>query len=293
MQRACLSSLASVLIASLFMIPPGIAAAPLEHRGFGADTVVIALTSIFPDGQSDLLRDWEDYLEDRLGRPVAIVPRDSNARTVEALLRNEIDFAWLNSLAYARHRDRLRIVATPLYHGRPLSRSYLIVAADNTSLERLSDLRGGIFAFTDTNSYSGHHYVTERLTNLGAHPTDFFGKTFFAWSHHKVIEAVASGLATGGAVDGYVWERLRQTQPDLIARTRIFDRSDDFPFPPIVAAPGIGNSLFLALQQTLLGMSDDEDGQRLLERFDFDRFDMISPEHYDRLVRTARKTGRR
>ncbi len=55
-------------------------------------------------------------------------------------------------------------------------------------------------------------------------PGGFFSRTFFTYGHRNVIRAVASGLAQSGSVDGYVWEVMREIEPELV--TPNHDRSE-------------------------------------------------------------------
>ena len=75
-------------------------------------------------------------------------------------------------------------------------------------------------AFSDPDSNSGS-LVTAYLAARKETPDRFFSQTLFTWGHRNVIRAVASGLAASGSVDGYVYEVLRETEPDLVSATRI------------------------------------------------------------------------
>lgn len=256
------------------------------------DEAVIGLTPVFSDGHPEFLRSWQQYLSAHLHRPVRFVHRNSYAEILDLLLSDEADFAWLCGYPYVQHRDRLRLVSTPIYRGKPLYRSYLIVPATDTKTHNLSDLEDTVFAFADPDSNSGYLYTRHSLTSLGTSPETFFGKTFYTWSHPKVIEAVATGLAAGGAVDGYVWETLRRDRPELIARTRVVERSPEFGFPPFVAAPDASMAEIESLREALAAMSGDQVGQGLLEHLDLDGFAVQSPDLYDGIARMAREAGR-
>jgi phosphonate transport system substrate-binding protein len=79
-----------------------------------------------------------------------------------------------------------------------------------------------------------------------------------------VVEAVASGLAHGGAVDSYIWETLAIVEPALPARTRVVWRSPEYGFPPFVSHRSVSRGDFETMQQHLLGMAQTPAGQRLL-----------------------------
>jgi phosphonate transport system substrate-binding protein len=232
----------------------------------------LGLTAVFLDDQVAFLRRWRNYFEAKLARPVEFVQRGRYRETMELLRDGHLDAAWICGFPYVRFRRDLRLVAVPLFEGKPLYRSYLIVPASDRSTRTIFDLRGRMFAFSDPDSNSGFLYPTYQLYKAGLRSEAFFGHTFFTWAHRKVVEAVAVGLAHGGAVDGYVWETLRLAAPDLTAQTRVADRSPEFGHPPIAARASLPLPEMRALQAVLTGMSADPEGRALLVRLNLDGF---------------------
>ena len=248
----------------------------------------IGLTPVFLDDQVAFLNQLRSYLEQRLLRPVAFVQRGSYREVVALLKQGNLDFAWLCGYPYVRNRDSLKLLAVPVYQGRPVYRSYLIVPASDSRTHSVLDLRGKVFAYSDPNSNSGYLFTQFLLRSLNERPESFFGKTFFTWAHRKVVEAVAVGLAQGGAVDGYVWDTLALLHPDLTARTSIVERSPEFGFPPIVASTTASAAQVSNLRDVLLGMHADAGGAALLKRLNLDGFEAGSPALYDSVAAMAR-----
>ena len=228
-------------------------------------------TPVFLDDHVALLNDWGTYLSKRMNMPIRFVQRRSYRDITELLLEGRVDCAWVCGAPYVQHQDRMRLLAVPLFQGEPLYRSYVITRR-SSKVDRLSDLRGRTFAFSDPDSNSGHHVPRYRVRQLGHDPGAFFGRSFFTYGHPRVIEAVAAGLADGGAVDGYVWETLALRSPSLVERTRVIDRSDQYGFPPIVV-PSVSKPEHADRFRTiLLQMSDDHQGKALLERLNLTGF---------------------
>jgi phosphonate transport system substrate-binding protein len=232
----------------------------------------IGLTPVFLDDQSAFLNAWRRYLESHLGRSVVFTQRGSYREIVDMLREDKLDFAWLCGAPYVRNKKYFRLVAVPLYRGEPLYRSYLIVPSTDNQTRSLWDLRGKVFAFSDPDSNSGHLYPEYLLAKKGIQPAAFFSKSFFTWSHRKVVEAVASGLAQGGAVDGYIWDTLSKTHPELTSRTRIVTESPQFGHPPIVARRSTSKKDVAALQQVLFLMVHDIKGGPLLDQLNLGGF---------------------
>lgn len=249
----------------------------------------IGLTPVFLDDQVSFLARWRVWLERKLLRPVVFVQRGSYREIVNLVRTGKIDFAWLCGYPFVRFRTELRLVAVPLWRGQPLYQSYLIVPSDDTRSQSLKDLRGKVFAYSDPDSNSGFLYPQYLLTLAGENSALYFSKTFFTWAHRKVVEAVGIGLADGGAVDGYVWETLAETHPDLARATRIINRSDDLGYPPFVARPDIQPQELERFRAALLGMSADPAGADLLKSLRLDGFVAGDPGLFDGIARMAEK----
>lgn len=270
----------------------GIVALPILSVRAEAPPLSIGLTPVFLDDQIGILSRWRDWLEKKLGRAVVFVQRGSYREIIELLLTSKIDFAWLCGYPYVRHRQRLKLVAVPLWRGRPLYQSYLIVSADDQRSQSLADLRGKIFAYSDPDSNSGFLYPQYLLFQQGENPSLFFSRSFFTWAHRHVVEAVGIGLADGGAVDGYVWETLSENHPKLTDATRIINRSGDLGYPPFVARPDIPEAQLLLFRSALLEMVADQTGAELLGLMRLDGFIAGKPSLYDEIARMAAQIGR-
>jgi len=252
----------------------------------------IGLTAVFLEHQRVFNNEWRLYLERRLGRSVVFVQGRNYEEIVDMLHEDKLDFAWLSGYPYVRHKDDLRLVAVPLYKGEPLYQSYLIVPSTDQLSSSLVDLRGKIFAFSDPNSNSGYLYIANLLSKQGEKPASFFGKAFFTWSHLKVIEAVASGLAQGGAVDGYVWDTLAISHSEITSQTRIVSKSPQFGSAPFLAYRSASPIQIAAFQRVLIQMGRDEEGRHLLKTLNLDGFGYGNELLYDTIEKMSRLVGK-
>ncbi len=241
----------------------------------------IGLTPVFLDDQVAFLNVWRSYLERRLRRQIVFVQRGSYREVVNLLNQGQLDFAWVCGYPYVRHREQMKLLAVPVYRGKPLYRSYLIVPAHDATTRSLLDLRGKVFAYSDPDSNSGYLFTQYSLLRLNETPASFFGKSFFTWAHRKVVDAVAAELAQGGAVDGYVWDTLALSHPELTGKTRIAERSPEFGFPPFVARASLAAEEFKAMQAVLVQMADNAEGAALLKRLNLDGFVAGTPALFD------------
>ncbi len=258
----------------------------------GRDTLRIGLTPVFLDEQISFTNSWRLWLEQKLGRSVRFVQRGNYREMVDLLLSGKLDCAWLCGYPYVRQRTRLKLVAVPLWQGRPLYQSYLITARTSTRIQSLADLRGKIFAYSDPDSNSGFLYPQYVLRSQNENPASYFSRTFFTWAHRNVVEAVSLGLADGGAVDGYVWEMLARTQPALTDGTRIFDRSPLLGFPPFVARADLPAAELATVREALTGMATDPVGVKMLGQLGLDGFTPGNHGLFDGITHMVQRVSR-
>jgi phosphonate transport system substrate-binding protein len=269
--------------AALAMTSPGPA--------FSAKVLRVGMTPAFLHTQHGLLAEWRGFMEAKLNRPVEIVQRDSYRETMDLLRSEQLDFAWICSYPYVYLRKQLRLVAVPLYLSRPFYRAYLIVSSKNRHIRDLSQLRGKVFAYADPYSLTGHLVPRSQLRKMGEDPEKFFSKTFFTYSHSKLIEAVADGLAHGASVDGYVWDSLNSLKPEITRNTFPVSKSPEFGFPPFVARRGVAEEDFTAVQRMFIGMRQDRQGNELLQQLNLNGFIHGLPNLYDEVDEMMRAYG--
>lgn len=262
----------------------------LSARPAGAKRPVsFGLTPVFLDSDIQLLAALEAYLAGRLGRPVQLVKRRTYQEITALLLSEQLDAAWICGFPLVQYPDRLTPIAVPVYRGRPLYQSYVILHADHAA-RRFEELRGTVHAFSDPDSNSGFLVTRHLLAQMGERPESFFGSTFFTYGHRNVIRAVASGLAQSGSVDGYVWDVVSEIEPRLTEATRILRRSEPLGFPPVACNAGrLETATVQAIAEALLTMAQRPDGARILATLRLDGFAAHGPELFAEIARKYRE----
>ena len=247
---------------------------------WAASPLRIGLTPNFLNERHALIADWRAYLEDKLGRPVTFILKDSYQETMELLHQQQIQVAWLCDCPLVTQNPEFRLLATPLFQGRPYYRSYLVVPDADASTHGLIDLKNKVFAYSDPYSNVGYLSPRYELKKQGLDPDHFFRRTFFTRSHRKAIEAVAVGVADAASVNSYIWETLNRQSPALTGHTRVAARSVEYGFPPFVAYHTLPVEDFHALRRALLAMAGDPRGQAVLKNLNLDGFVTPHPEIY-------------
>ena len=120
----------------------------------GGQTIRFGLTPVFLTSDLELLGRLQGYLQRATGLPVSLVTRRTYQEITALLVSGQVDAAWICGFPFVSFRSRLQLVAVPLWRGRPLYQSYVIVGRDRAA-ETFDDLRGDIHAFSDPDSNSG------------------------------------------------------------------------------------------------------------------------------------------
>jgi phosphonate transport system substrate-binding protein len=246
------------------------------------------LTPVFLTSDLALLDDLKTYLERATGRTVHLVSRRTYQEITALLVSRQLDAAWICGYPFVAYRNELSLVAVPVWHGRTLYQSYLI-AHSGLKAEGLADLRGSVHAFSDPDSNSGFLVTRAALVELGSSPAEFFRQNFFTYGHRNVIRAVAAGLASSGSVDGYVYEVLKETEPDLVRSTRIVTKSEWLGFPPVACpAAESGSQTTAVIRSALVDMPSDDKGRNVLSLLRLDGFKVESPTLFDGIATKMR-----
>lgn len=245
------------------------------------------LTPVFLSNDLELLASLRTFLERVVGQSVELVTRRTYQEITALLVSGELDAAWICGYPFVKFWDQLSLVAVPVWNGKPLYQSYLL-ARTGRMAAGIDDLRGDIHAFSDPDSNSGYLVTRALLAERGEGPDVFFRKSFFTYGHRNVIRAVSSGLAQSGSVDGYVYEVVREVEPELVAHTEIVSRSEWLGFPPIACPAAIaGSELIGKLKAGLLAMDRDEAGMAVLAMLRLDGFAPEEPSLFDAIARKA------
>lgn len=257
------------------------------------NTIRFGLTAVVAWEDVRRVREWAEYLSARNGRPVRFVQRPTYWEIMKLLQTGDLDFAWICGGPFVQKRDPefLKLLVVPVYRGKPLYHSLIIVHRDSPYQE-MGDLEGRVFAYSDPQSNSGYLYPQTVLIDQGIRPDSYYRQTLFTFSHAETVEAVADRVADGGAVDSYIWEYLWLTRPEMVGRTRVIQRSPAFGFPPVVVRLDVDDEVVDRMTAALTGMDADPEGGKLLADFKLDGFRTFSSSLFDNIRRMAERVNK-
>lgn len=258
---------------------------PLPAVNQASDVVPLRISVaavISPRGTAESYQALQDYLADKLERPVELVQRRTYSETNELIRTGAVDLAFVCTSAYIVGHDDfgMELLVAPQVENDVVYHSLLLVRSDSTA-RTMRDLESMTFAFTDPISNTGRVYPTFLVQQLGSTPGQFFSRTFFTYSHDDAIRAVANGLADAAAVDSLVYQYATERDPSLRQRVKVIHQSPSFGIPPVVVNPNIRPQLRVTLQDVLLNMVNDVSGQEALRAIGVERFTLIEDSAYD------------
>ena len=262
---------------------------PIQEQP-GAPSLRVAVGAmISPKETFVYYRQLIDYIGKKMGRPVDLVQRKTYSEINQLLGRGEIDLAFICSGPYAAGREEhaFELLVAPQVQGSHFYRSYLIVNK-NQPYQKLDDLRGRVFAFTDPESNTGRLAPTYWLKQIGEEPDRFFSKVIYTYSHDNSILAVGRGLVDGAAVDSLIWEYFRNVDPELTQPTRIIKKSEPYAIPPVVASRSFPEEKRRQTKDFLLSMHLDAEGRRILDGLMIDRFIVPPSDWFDSVKQIQR-----
>lgn len=221
-----------------------------------------------------------DYIGSQMGYEIQLVQRKTYGEINALFPKRQIDLAFVCTGPYATGQTRYGFegLATPMIRGEPYYYSYLIVHK-NSLYNKLSDLRGAVFAYTDPESNTGALVPNYWLFQMNESQA-FFKNVTYTYSHDNSILAVAKGLVDGAAIDGHIWEFYRQHNPFYTARTRIIKKSQPFGSPPLVASIYLSHELKSEIQKVVFSMHQQPEGKKILDELIIDRFVPVEEQWY-------------
>jgi phosphonate transport system substrate-binding protein len=137
------------------------------------------------------------------------VGSDYNA-TIEALRAGHVDVALLGPFSYVLATTVAPVEAFAVtVTARSMQPSYksIIIAAKDSPINSIADLKGHTFAFVDPGSTSGFMVPSAAFIKAGMTPEKDFKQVMYSGGHDATIVAVGSGKVDAGSVADRIYER--------------------------------------------------------------------------------------
>lgn len=189
------------------------------------------ISAIPDEAPTELLRKFEplaEYLSDALDKEVSFVPVTDYAATVEALVSEQIDMAWLGGFTFVQANQRSGGKVEPIVQRAEDERfQSVFITQTDSAIQSIADLKGVNFTFGSPSSTSGHLMPRYYLTQEGINVDDELSVAF-SGAHDATAFAVAGGRVDAGALNIKVWEKLVDEQKVDTAKLRVFYTTPEY-----------------------------------------------------------------
>ncbi len=232
---------------------------------------------------------------------LAVYEATSYEDLAQAMVRGDVDFAWLPPLAFVALERRNAVVAlVSAKRGGDTAFHSAIIVARASDLHEPEDLAGARAAWVDRYSASGYVVPRVGLAAVGLDPRIAFAEERFWHSHEAVVRAVVAGRADFGAtyagvgVNGEItrgpWMDVRGADEAI----RVLVRFGAIPGDVVAASSGLLGPTRDALTRALLAISREPEHRLLLsDAFGVDEFRRWVSAGYDALRRLAEDASKR
>ncbi len=173
--------------------------------------VVFRVTAIPDESPTELARKAAPlvkYLEKALGAKVEYIPVSDYAASVEALVNQKVDLAWLGGFTFVQANIRSGGKVIPLVQRLEDTKFQSIFITASPDIKDLKNLKGKTLSFGSPSSTSGHLMPRSFMLAAGINPDTDLRRIAFSGAHDATVAAVASGKVDAGALNISVWEKF-------------------------------------------------------------------------------------
>jgi phosphonate transport system substrate-binding protein len=280
----------SLLISALFLLST-------PHASAERKTVKIVVTSATVSLKGMPVYDeMARYFSRKLGWNVKVVSNLSYAESDNMLDKGVIQIGFVCGLPYINNfaQDKYELLAIPImsmkksvfadakgYEDIPGKYySYTIVRKDSP-LKTWADLKGKSYAFNEMTSNSGYNLPRAKLISLGARNWQYFSRIVVSGSHEESIRLVANGAVDASSVDSLVLDYDRLLHDTAALNVRIIEHLGPAGIPPVVISKKADQSIKQPMMNVMLGMHNDPEGKRILDKALMTRFAPPDDKNYN------------
>ena len=234
------------------------------------------------------------YLSKKLDLAIELKILSRYGNIITNFVANDLDAAFFGSFTGALAVSKLGVqpIARPEYFDGTSTYYGMVFVRKDSLIKNASDLKGKTFAFVDKATTAGWLLPLYYFKQLGIDDyRTVLGETYFTGTHEDAIYDVLDGKADIGAAKNTVFERLSSEDSRLREELLIIHTSPKVPSNSLAVSKDIGDPLKTKLQEVLLGMENDIEGQKVLKDFGAARFITTSKEDYKPVFKFAESIG--
>ncbi|OBQ52721.1 phosphonate ABC transporter substrate-binding protein [Halodesulfovibrio spirochaetisodalis] len=208
------------------------------------------------------------HLHEMLGVEVEAFSASDYAGIITAMAHKHIDFAYFGPKSYTEAAEKAGAQALVMElnkQGQPGYTGIIIVRKDS-DMQKLADIKGRVFAFTDPNSTSGYLVPNVLFArDMNVKPEKFFKQVKFSGSHGASILSVKNKGVEVAATNNIDLDRMIEKGQVSMNDFRILWRSELIPGAPMAARRDLPQSLKAAFAGAMLMFNADKAGIEKLQ----------------------------
>ena len=241
-----------------------------------------------------------EFLTERLGIPTEVLIPASYGASVQAVVSNHAQVAYLSSIPFllAREEAPVEMLLAELREDRTDYDSVFVVRKDSP-YQDLADLRGKRVMWTSPTSTSGFVMAYSRLVDEGLleprqSPSEFFESVNYAGGYDRALLAVHNDQADVCAVSYYTIEGDRAdvySTPEMRENLRVLARTSGVPTHLVCIRADLPDDLKQRIQAALLQLSEERP-ELLADVYGAAHFAVVQEdEHVEGAYRALQNTG--
>ncbi|EAR61003.1 phosphate/phosphite/phosphonate ABC transporter substrate-binding protein [Neptuniibacter caesariensis] len=237
-----------------------------------ADTLTLGIVP--QQSAKKLARLWTPitgYLSEKAGVKITF----STARDIptfeKRLLAGEYDIAYMNPYHFTVFNQKPGYQALAKQKDKVIKG--IVVVAEDSPIQSLQELDGTSLAFPSPAAFAASVLPRAKMTQDGI---NFSPK--YVSSHDSVYLTVSKGLFPAG---GGVMRTFNNTDPKVREGLRVLWTTPGYTPHAIATHPDLNEETRLRIQQALLSMNTDPQGQKLLKTINFKGIEVASNADWD------------
>lgn len=287
---------AALLLLSACAAPPPPQAAGNNSAASQPPLVVSAIPDQDPEKLQRLYGSLVAYLSAELGIPVVYKPVTDYAASVTGFKVGDLDLVWYGGLTGVQ--ARLQVPGARAIAQRDIDEKFtsVFIAAPDSGIKTLADLKGRSFTFGSESSTSGRLMPQYFMAEAGVTLNDFKGQPGFSGSHDKTIELVMAGAYEAGVLNSQVWSsRVAEGKVDASQVAVFYTTPEYYDYhwvlhPDAVATYGADLPARIQAAFEALDPSNPAHAE-ILDIFGAQKFIPTSDENYAAIEQVGREIG--
>lgn len=235
-----------------------------------------------------------EYLTEKSGIPIRLTIMSRYGEVLQRFKAMHLDGAFLNSYTATLAIDELGMepIARPINLTGEADTRGLIFTRRDSSISRVTEMRGKSFAFVDPATTEGYLFPLALFKKHGvANINTFFSRHFFTGSHASAISAVLDGRADLGVAKDRIYDRRIAKDPSIARELVILEKSPPTPETTLCLKRDLPSDQKKKLTDIILQMDQNSEGQRVLKAIGSLRFAKSSKADFDIVRQMDKEAG--